>query len=361
MTALKLLALAAACLVPAVGPAQKPQPPALTAAEEKAVANCLAIIRECQLPDGAIRMKATSNAPTNPVWVQVYAGAFAANALLCAHERKPNAADLARVGRWLEWCAKNQAADGHWNDHEGTVAAYRDNGKCDSWDSYCAMVLLTTDRFHKLGGKVSPAVRAAAKKALAAIESVADQDGLTWAKPDYRVKFGMDNIETYGGLRAAVRFFDAVGDSAEAKRAADLADKIARKLPDYWQADAKAFAYALHPNGVFEGGLQNLYPHGLANLFAITWVSPKNAAPWKTMLATMTPDGGDAPQAAPEWWLIAAHRVGTPAEVKTWRAKVTTEAAGFTKGNIYVGRAGIAALSLLRGADWLPSVAESNK
>jgi len=99
-------------------------------------------------------------------------------------------ADLERVGRWLEWCAQNQAASGYWNDFEGTVAGYRNNGKVDAWDSSAALFLLVAGRYQRAGGKATPAIVAAARKALKCIETVADGDGERVAGGEWRVASG---------------------------------------------------------------------------------------------------------------------------------------------------------------------------
>jgi hypothetical protein len=326
----------------------------LTPAEEQAVTVCLHIIRGCQLPDGAfVQVKHGAN-PNSPVWVAPYFGNYAALALLAGHERKKTPADLERVERWLEWCAQNQAADGYWNDFEGTVAGYRNNGKVDVWDSSAAMFLLVAGRYQRTGGKARPSTVAAARKALRCIETVTDGDGLTWASPTYKVKYLMDNTEVYAGLRAGADFFTAADAQGEARKASDHARLIAKKLPEYWVSADRLFAFALHENGMLEGGLVKTYPHGLAQLFGIAFVAPKAEA-WAA-LQKFPADAGPAAPAGTEWWLVAASRLGGN-DARKSRAKVVREVASFTPQNVYVNRPGIAALSLLEGADWMPSLA----
>ena len=106
---------------------------------------------------------------------------------------------------------RNQADDGYWNDFDGTLASYKNTGKVDAWDSSAAMFLLVAGRRQKLTGKEpSPDLLRTAKNALKCIEAVTDAaHGLTWATPKYKVKFLMDNIEVYAGLRAAETLFAA--------------------------------------------------------------------------------------------------------------------------------------------------------
>ena len=250
----------------------------LTAPEARAVAACLTIVRGCQLPDGAFVQVNHGRNPDSPVWVAPYFANHAALALLAGHERTENPGDVARVGRWLDWCAKHQSADGYWNDFEGSVGGYKDNGKVDAWDSSAAMFLLVAGRCHRAGGKATPAVVAAARRALTCIETVTDRDGMTWATPTHRVKFLMDNVEVYAGLRAGVEFFAPIGAKAEAGKAGAHAGRIGQRLPDYWLPADRRFAYALHQNGAFEGGLDASYPHGLAQLFGVAFVHPRREA-----------------------------------------------------------------------------------
>jgi hypothetical protein len=130
------------------------------AAEAQAVSACLARLRACQLPDGAFAQVEPRGAGA-PVWVAPYFAHFAALALLAGHAREPSPEDVARVGRWLDWCAAHQAADGYWNDFEGTAASYTDTGKVDAWDSSAALFLLAADRHRRAGGALTPAARAA--------------------------------------------------------------------------------------------------------------------------------------------------------------------------------------------------------
>jgi hypothetical protein len=352
---LKRVALLAGCLLaPAVRAAETPTRPPLTAEDQKAIARCLEIIRGCQLPDGAFNQVDHGRRPGAHVWVAPYFVQYAALALLAGHERNPNPADLRRVGAWLDWCARNQAAEGYWNDFTGTVEGYRNNGKVDAWDSSAALYLLVAGRYQRAGGKVTPAIAAAARKALRCIESVTDEDGLSWATPKYRVKFLLDNIEVYAGLRSAAGLFAAVDAPKEARRAREMADKLGKKLPDYWQAEARRFAYALHENGTFEGGLDKLYPHGLAQLFGVSFVAPK-AEVWASM-QTFKPDGGPSAAAGPERWLVAAARLGGD-RVSEWRTATGKEVGTFAPDNVYIYRPAVAALGLLQGAGWMPSIA----
>ncbi len=326
-------------------------PQVLTETEGRAVVTCMTLVRGCQLPDGAFAQVSPGDKTNAPVWIAPYFASYAALALLAGQGHKQNSDDLSRVGRWLAWCAKSQSADGYWTDFEGTATAYTSNGKVDAWDSSAALFLLVAGRYHRAGGHATPALTAAAKKALTCIETVTGQDGLTWATPTHKIKYLMDNIEVCAGLRAGATFFHATGAEAEAARADDQAGRIAKRLPDYWLPADNLYAYALHANGSYEGGLGTSYPHGLAQLFGIAFIAPKAAA-WASVSKTLAPETGPASAAGTEWWLIAASRLpGNAAEA--WRARLVKEVAAFTPQAVYISRPALAALGLLEGADWM--------
>ena len=316
-------------------------------AEQQAVAQCLSRIRACQLPDGALAQVSPGGSTNAPVWIAPYFAHFAALALLAGHAGAPNPDDLARVGRWLEWCVRHQAPDGYWNDYEGTSAAYRDTAKVDAWDSSAALFLLVAERYRRAGGRVTPALTAAARGALACLERVSDTDGLTWAKPDYRVKFLMDNVEVCAGLRAASGLFTASGHAAEAQQARARAERLAGRLPLFWRPERQRFSHALLANGSFAQDSGKPYPHGLAQLYGIAFVEAKAAA-WEAVTRAFQPEAGPTAAFGPEWWLMAASRLGG-ADVQVWRARVVGDTATFLP-TTYLHRHALSVLALLDGA-----------
>jgi hypothetical protein len=320
--------------------------------DEAALENCLRIVRGCQIDNGAFVMKRLGAGPDAPVWIPPYFANHAALALLAAHDRKSNPADLARVQRWLEWSAAYQTKDGFWYDFEGISATHSSNGKVDAWDSSAAMYLSALARFRRAGGKVVGPMLEAANRAVKCIDAVTDpRDGLTWAKPDYRVKFLMDNVETRAGLAAAAVLFEKTGDMARSRDCKARAAKIETGLARYWKSDQKLFAFALHENGQFEIKLESPYPHGLAQLFGVAFVAPEADA-FVRVEKTFKPDAGELGTSGPERWLLAASKLDVDRE-KFWRAAVVKAAADFTPENVYLYRPAIAALGLLEGADWL--------
>lgn len=347
------IALTAAVSVPAPTAAQPQADKTLSATEVKAVARSLELIRDCQLPDGAIAMTAPKGAD-GPVWVQPYFACHAALALLAPNpDAKGAAADRERVRKWLAWCVKNQEKGGYWCDRVGTATKYKSNGAVDAHDSSAALFVVVAERYQRAGGTVTDDLRAAVKASLACLDDLTDADGLTWAKPEYKVKFLMDNVEVYAGLSAAARFHAADGQKDEAKKTSVKAATLEKGLLQFWGAKEKGrFAWALHPDGKYDGGLDKLYPHGLAQLFGVTFVRSEVAVfreVTKAFKPEHTPEG-----TGPERFLLAALRAGDEGERAEWRT-ATAEAAAEFDASVYVVRPAIVVLAFREGTDWLPS------
>ncbi len=317
-------------------------------AETEAVRRGLDQLRACQLPDGAFTMAPPQADPQSRIWIAPYFGQFAALALLAGPARQPDTQDLLRVRRWLDWCVAHQSADGIWHDYAGTASAYTDTGRVDAWDSSAALFLVVAERFRHAGGEVTPSDLMAARRSLACLNALADADGLTWAKPDYRVKFLMDNIEVQAGLRAANRLF---GDSAEGVQARESAARLTTQLASFWRAADGCYAYALQADGRFAGGLLQPYPHGLAQLYALSFVAPR-ADVWTATCRAFQPETGPSAACGTAWWACAATRFGAE-EARVWRGRVATEALAFDPSRVYLHRYALSVLALLEGANWL--------
>ena len=292
---------------------------------------------------GMIRMKGAAS----PVWAVPYDGNFAAMALLAANDLKPNSEDLHRVERWLLWYAEQQKPDGTIDDQEGTVSSYKANGRRDSTDSYAATFLMAVARYQRaIGDRTSLVIDHAAIKALSAIEAVSQKDGLTIAKPDYPMKYLMDNIEVYGGLQEGAAFLAARGYPAEAAQARQMAQRAATGLAGYWSEKDRCFAFALDLQGKFSGGLKKSYPHGLAQLFALAHIAPQRVELWHDVQRTFKPGDVGMPV---ERWLIAATRCGEAAEREHFRRATREAMLRFTANNVYVNRPAVAILAIIDG------------
>ena len=328
------------------------KPPALTPAENKVVANSLDIVRGCQLPNGAFNMVDDGKLPNSPVWIPPYFANFGALALAVNAEKNKNAGDLKRVEAWLNWCVKHQDLQGFFYDQHGTIAKHDASKKfVDAWDSSAAMFLIVVERYQRAGGKITPGIEAACKKALACIEKVTIKGGLTIAKPDHPVMYLMDNIETRAGLNAASAIFTKLKDAETAKAAANQAKEITALLAKYHDAVKGEFAWAKHPKNSYERGMEKLYPNGLAQLFGIMSIKP-DAKAWEVTTKAFKPEVNPLGTGAERFYL-AAIKIGG-ADAKVWRVNTIADATTFTNKNVYIHRPALVALAFLDGADWLP-------
>ncbi len=78
-------------------------------------------------------------------------------------------------------------------------------------------------------------------------------------------------------------------------------------------------------NGAFETKLETPYPHGLAQLFGVAFVTAEADA-FAQVEKAFPPDTGELGTAGPERWLVAASRLEVDREL-AWRAAVAKAAA----------------------------------
>ncbi len=315
-----------------------------------AIENGLEIIRKSQLTDGALRMSSAGNA----VRLIPYFSNFAAMALLAAHEQQANPQDVERVRRWLEWYVTHQEKDGTMFDYTGTVDSYASTGTRDSTDSYASTFLMVLWRYQQATGRpLPPDFLKAAAKALQAIEDVTQPDGLTITKPDYKIKYLMDNIEVYQGLVEGEKLFESAGLNREMNKSRKLAQGVAKKFPLFWSKADRTFAYAADMNNKLTGGFDKPYPHGLAQMFALAHCVPAPEGLWERVCEKFVPDNDGLPA---ERWLLAAERCGTEADIQKFRKLTQDALLGFTTQNIEIHRPAIAILALIDGSSRFPDV-----
>jgi hypothetical protein len=364
--------------------AAAPSPPR----DHQAIENCLQLIRNCQRPDGAFDMRLErepsavedrqqaiadgedpATVAVDTVRVVPYFANHSALALLSGHAHlAKNVEDVKRVARWLAFYAREQdAATGYIADYKGSRSrgTFFSTGQMDSVDAYASTFLQVAESYWREAVVLSPmdqrdlatllstgALVHAAKLSLRAIESVMDHDGLTWARPDYRVKFLLDSAEVYGGLRASESFFAAAGARSEAARSQQMTAKLGPALERFWQRERQRFAWAITADGAPQDGFTQSYPHALANLGGLAWISGDSQALWHELQNRFAPDI----HAPIERWLMAAIGVDD-AGAGAWRQRTLDEAARCT-ARTNGQRTALLVLVLCEGRSWMRSVAE---
>ena len=130
-----------------------------------------------------------------------------------------------------------------------------------------------------------------------------------------------------------------------------MAARIAESLGKYWSEKDRHFAYALDLNGTVFSGLSEPYPHALAQLFGLAYLTPPRPKLWTEVKKRFQPGDKGIPV---ERWLIAAKRNAGPAEVEKLRKATLETALRFSRRNVYVDRPAWTVLALLDGKVHFP-------
>lgn len=195
--------------------------------------------------------------------------------------------DQLDVKRWMQWYVAHSTDPNPWRiagaitDYDVTAGgALRTSGEADSVDSYAATFVSLAATAWRNGDAPLRAyvagIRGDIERIASAMDAVSDGDGLTWALPNYRLKYLMDNSEVYRGLiDLATLRAQAFGDLAGAARASSHALRVQAAIRTrYWDAKRGLFALALDDAGAkvwpkggdfMEDGTSQLFPilHGV--------------------------------------------------------------------------------------------------
>ena len=170
--------------------------------------------------------------------------------------------DLASVQQWMQWYVTRSKDPNPWSI-SGAITDYNvaangtleSAGEADSVDSYAATFISLAATAWREGDAPLRAyvtgLQTDIDRIASAIDAVTDVDGLTWALPDYQLKYVMDNSEVYRGLvdLAALRtqvFGDVAGGMSAAAHALQIQTAI---QGEYWKPSRGAFALALDASG----------------------------------------------------------------------------------------------------------------
>lgn len=307
----------------------------MTAAE---IAGDARWILRAQLPDGAI----ASHLDHAVVWP--YLANFAAIGLAEATRRTGERRYVEAAWRWLAWYQARQDARGFVTDYRRSGGAMVSTGNMDSTDACAGTFLLAARAALKASGDRARLVtlRRGISRAVSAIEATQDHDGLTWAKPTWRVKYLMDQAETYAGLRAASELARALGDQELAVRATDDARRLRAGVAALWDPASGADDWAKHDTGARQRtNWSLLYPDAMQQAWAVAFglvdrergarlVARFDAAQprWDRPMATALYDRGQRAVGywAPVGWAHA--RIGQLQRARVAAARIRAAAAG---------------------------------
>ncbi len=244
-------------------------------------------ILAAQFSDGSIPLHYRSGADPEgePVTVIPYFSHFAARGLLIAYRHSGDERFAQGARRWMQWYADHMNPDGTVNDYQGIYPDLRSTGDMDSTDSYAALYLtLLRDE-----ARISDAsdflysMQDSVRRAVAALELTLQDDGLTFAKPSYRMKYLMDNIEVREGYAAAIEIADRLGWKKEKVRWQTAFDLLTRLLQEkFYSKDRQWFAFAIDEAGQTHFDTE-YYPGIMAQCFALSDLPPSGSVPAETL------------------------------------------------------------------------------
>jgi hypothetical protein len=152
---------------------------------------------------------------------------------------------MPEVVAWMNWYINHLNWPDKWGLY-GTTYNYTVSGgvetsteDADSTDSYAATFLTLAWNAWESGDTNARVYIKSIAYQLNAIGGVLTQtqqsDGLTWAKPDYLIKYLMDNCEAYRGLRDLASLEqNALGDSAKTAYYTAAADAMQKGILSMW-------------------------------------------------------------------------------------------------------------------------------
>jgi len=139
-------------------------------------------------------------------------------------------------------------------------------GAVDAIDSEAATFLLALHELWRATGDTAAMTEFAPciDETVSAMEALQDFDGLTWAKPTWKVKYLMNEAEVFSGYRSAVTMARAYGDEGVVARATEGSERVAAGLALLWNPATGGYDWAVHANGArIPVDWRILYPDGV--------------------------------------------------------------------------------------------------
>ena len=241
-----------------------------------------------QLENGAIPMTYAKN---GVVAVNPYFADFAALALLDNQEKYVD-----KVKAYMDWHFSHlNTADTDYNRVDGTIYDYSvtlENGKIvkeeitvkdgkksyDSTDSYAATFRMVLNKYYEKTGDTDYIIENGddiVRVAEAMFSTI--NMGLTYAKPDYKVMYLMDNCEVYEGVKCAEKLLKIISEKDDAyaltctkfSYASEwIKDTIENKL---WNSEEKHYEAGIFADGsaISDFTWDEFYPSATSQMFPI--------------------------------------------------------------------------------------------
>jgi hypothetical protein len=219
-------------------------------------------------PDGAILYGSSEIIP------------YYSNLAAIGMTRYPTSASNAVVENWMKWYLNHLNWPDQWGlygsiyDYDYNNGALTSHNNADSTDSYAATFVSLAWAFYSTGDAGAQAFVKTLAYQLDAIGGVIvqtrDSDGLTWAKPDYHIKYLMDNSEVYRGLRdLALLWRNGFNDQTKADYYNGIADQMYPSLVGMYLGGGRWAFYKDALGRLPAPNLGNWYPDATAQMFPV--------------------------------------------------------------------------------------------
>lgn len=242
-------------------------------------------IASLQQPSGAIVMSRDKTYTWNGrecYKVEPYFANLAISAML----ENPTSNNISVARKWIMWYL-NHLNNPDYNNLSGTIYIFYvdkldgteySSATYDSTDSYAATFIMLLKKYYEVTGDDTLLITNRAKIEQVADVMIATQDvdGLTYAKPDYKVKFLMDNAEVYEGL-SSIEYLEKVvfNDLGKAEYYKNKKELIFNGIEKYlWNNSANNY----NKNAGSTTDWSTFYPDATSQLFPI-WtdlISPES-------------------------------------------------------------------------------------
>jgi len=186
-----------------------------------------------------------------------------------------------QVENWMRWYIGHLNHTDRWG-LGGTMYDYNiingrevAEGDADSTDSYAATFLSLAYAYYATG---NPAAQSYVRSIAGQLDQIAQvlaktqqSDGLTWAKPNYQIKYLMDNSEVYRGLADASTLFGSMGDTGKQKYYGSLAAKCQNGVWSMWLGGGKWAVYKDGIGRLIGPSMGKWYPDASSQMFPVLY------------------------------------------------------------------------------------------
>jgi hypothetical protein len=185
-----------------------------------------------------------------------------------------------QVQQWMQWYVNHLNWPDQWGLY-GTTYDYNivngqevSEGDADSTDSYAATFLTLAWNYYRTG---DPAAQEYVRSLSYQLDSIGgvilattQSDGLTWAKPNYEMKYLMDNCEVFRGLDDLAQLYGAMGDTARQQKYAAAAAANKQGLLGMWMNGKWAVYKDWYGNNIGPN-MATWYPDASAQVFPVLY------------------------------------------------------------------------------------------